>query len=63
MEDNVLARLYRESPINAIWKGSGNIQCLDLMRAIKKSRDEYTLRQLIEALALLWQAPTGYDYQ
>ncbi|MCU7945491.1 MAG: acyl-CoA dehydrogenase family protein [Candidatus Thiodiazotropha sp. (ex Cardiolucina cf. quadrata)] len=37
VEDNVLARLYRESPINAIWEGSGNIQCLDVRRAIEKN--------------------------
>ncbi|MCU7806594.1 MAG: acyl-CoA dehydrogenase family protein [Candidatus Thiodiazotropha sp. (ex Semelilucina semeliformis)] len=36
VEDNVLARLYRESPINAIWEGSGNIQCLDVSRVIRK---------------------------
>ncbi|MGX5201409.1 acyl-CoA dehydrogenase family protein [Aliikangiella sp. IMCC44632] len=36
VEDNVLARLYRESPVNAIWEGSGNIQCLDVARAIIK---------------------------
>jgi putative acyl-CoA dehydrogenase len=36
VEDNVLARLYRESPINAIWEGSGNVQCLDVMRATAK---------------------------
>ncbi|MDN3639343.1 acyl-CoA dehydrogenase family protein [Simiduia curdlanivorans] len=37
MEDGPLARLYREAPINAIWEGSGNVQCLDLMRIISKS--------------------------
>ncbi|TQV74125.1 DNA alkylation response protein [Aliikangiella marina] len=36
IEENVLARLYRESPVNAIWEGSGNIQCLDVARAILK---------------------------
>jgi putative acyl-CoA dehydrogenase len=36
VEDNVVARLYRESPINAIWEGSGNIQCLDVARALQK---------------------------
>jgi putative acyl-CoA dehydrogenase len=36
VEDNVLPRLYRESPINAIWEGSGNVQCLDVLRAIRK---------------------------
>jgi putative acyl-CoA dehydrogenase len=34
IEDNVLARLYREAPVNAIWEGSGNIQCLDVLRAM-----------------------------
>ncbi|WP_428242610.1 acyl-CoA dehydrogenase family protein [Gynuella sp.] len=36
IEDNVLARLYRDAPVNAIWEGSGNIQCLDVVRVIKK---------------------------
>jgi len=36
VEDNVLPRLYRESPINAIWEGSGNVQCLDVLRAMQK---------------------------
>ncbi|WP_396588723.1 acyl-CoA dehydrogenase family protein [Bermanella sp. R86510] len=36
VEDNVLPRLYRESPINAIWEGSGNVQCLDVLRAMHK---------------------------
>ena len=29
-----MPRLYRESPVNAIWEGSGNVQCLDIARAI-----------------------------
>ena len=37
MEDGPMPRLFRESPINAIWEGSGNIQCLDVLRAMKKS--------------------------
>ena len=36
VEDNILPRLYREAPINAIWEGSGNVQCLDVLRAIGK---------------------------
>jgi putative acyl-CoA dehydrogenase len=36
MEDSPMPRLFRESPVNAIWEGSGNIQCLDLLRAIRK---------------------------
>ncbi len=37
MEDSPMPRLYREGPVNAIWEGSGNVQCLDVMRAIQKS--------------------------
>jgi putative acyl-CoA dehydrogenase len=29
--------LYREAPVNAIWEGSGNVQCLDMLRAMRKS--------------------------
>lgn len=39
VEDNILPRLYRESPINAIWEGSGNVQCLDVLRAMQKDPD------------------------
>jgi putative acyl-CoA dehydrogenase len=37
MEDGPFPRLFRESPVNAIWEGSGNIQCLDVLRAMHKS--------------------------
>ena len=37
MEDSPMPRLYREAPINAIWEGSGNVQCLDVLRAIRRS--------------------------
>jgi putative acyl-CoA dehydrogenase len=33
---SVLPRLYRESPLNGIWEGSGNIQCLDVLRALRR---------------------------
>ena len=39
VEDNVLPRMYREAPINAIWEGSGNVQCLDVLRAMQKDPD------------------------
>ena len=35
VEDYVLARLYREAPVNAIWEGSGNVMALDVLRALK----------------------------
>lgn len=37
MEDSMMPRLYREGPINAIWEGSGNVQCLDVLRAMQKT--------------------------
>ena len=37
MEDCIMPRLFRESPVNAIWEGSGNVQCLDTLRALQKS--------------------------
>ena len=37
MEDGPFPRLYREAPVNAIWEGSGNVQCLDVLRAMHKT--------------------------
>ncbi|MEW9897131.1 isovaleryl-CoA dehydrogenase [Chitinivorax sp. PXF-14] len=37
VEDGILGRIYREMPVNSIWEGSGNIMCLDVLRAIGKS--------------------------
>ncbi|MCH8553194.1 MAG: acyl-CoA dehydrogenase family protein [Natronospirillum sp.] len=39
MEDCIMPRLFRESPVNAIWEGSGNIQCLDVLRSMDKEPD------------------------
>jgi putative acyl-CoA dehydrogenase len=37
VEESPLARMYRDFPVNSIWEGSGNIMCLDLLRAFGKS--------------------------
>jgi putative acyl-CoA dehydrogenase len=34
VEESILPRLYRESPVNAIWEGSGNVIALDVVRAL-----------------------------
>ena len=39
MEDCIMPRLFRESPVNAIWEGSGNVQCLDTLRALRTDPD------------------------
>ena len=36
VEESILPRLYRQAPLNSIWEGSGNIQCLDVLRALKR---------------------------
>ena len=36
VEDTIMPRLYREAPVNSIWEGSGNVQCLDVLRALSK---------------------------
>ncbi len=36
IEEGNLARQYRDAPVNAIWEGSGNVMCLDVMRVISK---------------------------
>ncbi len=35
VEDSILPRLYREAPVNSIWEGSGNVMCLDVLRALR----------------------------
>jgi putative acyl-CoA dehydrogenase len=36
VEEGPMARLYREAPLNAIWEGSGNVMCLDILRVIQR---------------------------
>ncbi len=51
MEDCIMPRLFRESPVNSIWEGSGNVQCLDMLRAMNRtpgSVDAY-MREVQEA--------------
>ena len=42
VEDGILARHYRESPVNAIWEGSGNVMCLDVLRALSREGEAAT---------------------
>jgi putative acyl-CoA dehydrogenase len=39
VEECVLPRLYREAPVNSVWEGSGNIMCLDVLRALTRERE------------------------
>ena len=49
VEEGILARHYRESPVNAIWEGSGNVMCLDVLRAL--SREAEAAAAILETLA------------
>ena len=59
VEDAPLARLYREAPVNAIWEGSGNVICLDVLRAAL--REPETLEALRAELALARGADRRLD--
>ncbi|MFQ6004173.1 MAG: isovaleryl-CoA dehydrogenase [Woeseia sp.] len=59
IEESIMPRLYREAPINAIWEGSGNIQCLDIFRAI--GRQPETLDALIDELKAAAHLNEHYD--
>jgi putative acyl-CoA dehydrogenase len=39
VEEGMLARLYREVPVNAIWEGSGNVMALDVLRVLQREPD------------------------
>lgn len=53
VEENALSRIYREMPVNSIWEGSGNVMCLDVLRALRKAPD------VLEAVAAELEAPAG----
>ena len=37
VEESMMPRLYREVPVNSIWEGSGNVMCLDVLRALMRT--------------------------
>ena len=43
VETGPMARLYREAPVNSIWEGSGNVMCLDVLRAIEREGDGFLM--------------------
>ncbi|MGZ8290016.1 MAG: isovaleryl-CoA dehydrogenase [Telluria sp.] len=59
VEDGPLARLYREFPVNSIWEGSGNVMCLDVLRAFAKSPD--AVGALGAELALAGSGNAAFD--
>lgn len=43
VNDGIMARLFKEAPVNSIWEGSGNVMCLDVLRSIKKDPNDLRL--------------------
>ena len=52
--EGVMARIYREMPLNSIWEGAGNIMALDLLRALRKP-------EAVQALTAEFAAARGAD--
>lgn len=44
VEESIMPRLYRESPVNAIWEGSGNVMALDVVRVL--AREPVAVKEL-----------------
>jgi putative acyl-CoA dehydrogenase len=55
VEESIMPRLYREAPLYSIWEGSGNVMCLDVLRALTK--DPAT----VEALLAEFKFTAGAD--
>jgi putative acyl-CoA dehydrogenase len=55
VEESILPRLYREAPVNSIWEGTGNVVCLDVLRALAREPDS------LEALLAELQGARGAD--
>jgi putative acyl-CoA dehydrogenase len=55
IEENPMARLYREAPLNSIWEGTANMMCMDVRRAMIK--DPRTVDALFDEVRPL----TGQD--
>jgi len=61
VETGPMARLYREAPVNSIWEGSGNVMCLDVLRAIERETEGWTL--LLDHLDQAGAAHAGFRTQ
>ncbi len=49
VDNGIMARLFKEAPVNSIWEGSGNVMCLDVLRAIQ--REPELIEVLLQSFA------------
>ena len=59
VEESIMPRIYREIPLSSIWEGSGNVMCLDVLRAM--ARDPAALPALFDELGEARGADRRYD--
>ncbi|MCU4183608.1 isovaleryl-CoA dehydrogenase [Acidiferrimicrobium sp. IK] len=59
VEESILPRLFRESPLNGIWEGSGNVICLDVLRAM--SREPRALEAYMDEVRMAGGADARFD--
>ena len=49
VDAGIMARIFKEAPVNTIWEGSGNVMCLDVLRAIQ--REPESIKLLFQSFA------------
>ncbi len=59
VEESIMPRLFRESPLNSIWEGCGNIQSLDVLRAMAKQPT--VAEAYLQELGKAQGSDSGYD--
>ena len=59
IEENPMARLYREAPLNSVWEGTANMMCMDVRRAMAK--DPRTIEALFDEVRPLAGQDARYD--
>jgi putative acyl-CoA dehydrogenase len=59
VEESMMPRLYREAPLNSIWEGSGNVNCLDVLRALYRNPE--TAEALFDEVGLAGGADPRLD--
>jgi putative acyl-CoA dehydrogenase len=59
VEESILPRLYREAPLNSIWEGSGNVICLDILRAM--TREPEALESVLSEIRLARGGDRRFD--
>jgi putative acyl-CoA dehydrogenase len=59
IEENPMARVYREAPLNSVWEGTANMMCMDVRRAMIK--DPRTIEALLAEVQPLMRQDGRFD--